>query len=190
MIRKTTLFALFLVSYIPLFFILAIQNLNDKLVDEKGVAFTVSQIMRHNLLPLTLISISLLSFAYYLIFIKVNASAGFRNPKKITRIKNSGVEYLSYLATYIIPFIGLKFDTWNNLLATSLLFVIIGFIYTKTNLLYANPTLALFGYYIFQATFEDGEERAVISKGKLKKNHSYKYKELSDELYFIKPNSQ
>lgn len=190
MVRKTTLFALFLVSYIPLFFILAIQNLNDKLVDEKEIALSVRQVLNNNLLPIVLFSISLLSFIYYLIFIKVNASAGFRNPKKITRIKNSGVEYLSYLATYIIPFIGLKFDTWNNLLATTLLFLVIGFIYTKTNLLYANPTLALFGYYIFQATFDDGEERTVISKGKLKKNNSYKYKELSDDIYFIKSTLQ
>lgn len=190
MVRKTTLFALFLVSYIPLFFILAIQNLNDKLSDENGIAFSVRQILHNNLLPILLLSISLFSFIYYLIFIRVNASAGFRNPKKITRIKNSGVEYLSYLATYIIPFIGLKFDTWNNLLATTLLFLVIGFIYTKTNLLYANPTLALFGYYIFQATFEDGEERAVISKGKLKKNNSYRYKELGDDIYFIKSTLQ
>jgi len=189
MLKKTTLFALFLVSYIPLFLILAIQNLNDESFDENGQALSISQILKNNLLSLIMVGISLLSLVYYLIFIKVNATAGFRNPKKVIRIKNSGVEYLSYLATYIIPFIGLKFDTWNNLLATSLLFVVIGFIYTKTNLLYANPTLALFGYYIFQVTFEDGEERAVISKGKLKKNNSYKYKELNDELYFIKTNT-
>ena len=111
MVRKTTLFALFLVSYIPLFFILAVQNLNANLVDQKGEHLSISQIVFNNLLPLILIAISVVSFIYYLIFIKVNASAGFRNPKKITRIKNSGVEYLSYLATYIIPFIGLKFDT-------------------------------------------------------------------------------
>lgn len=189
MVKKTTLFALFLVSYIPLFFILAIQNLNTNAANEKGIALDNSEILKNNILAIVLVAISILSFIYYLIFIRVNASAGFRNPKKITRIKNSGVEYLSYLATYIIPFIGLKFDTWNNLLATTLLFFVIGFIYTKTNLLYANPTLALFGYYIFQATFEDGEERTVISKGKIKKNNSYKYKELNEDLYFIKTNA-
>lgn len=186
MIRKTTLFALFLVSYIPLFFILAIQNLNDKVVNGKGEPLKNTQIFQNNLLPFILILISLLSFLFYLIFIKINASAGFRNPKKVIKIKNSGVEYLSYLATYIIPFVGLKFDTWNNLLATLLLFLVIGFIYTKTNLLYANPTLALFGYYIFSVTFEDLEEKTVISKGKIKKNFSYKYKELGDDIYFIK----
>jgi hypothetical protein len=186
MVRKSTLFALFLVSYIPLFLILAIQNIKDSIIDDKGVNLTTLQILENNLLSLILLSISILSLIYYLIFIKINDSGGFRNPKKIIRIKNSGVEYLSYLATYIIPFIGLKFDTWNNLIATSLLFLIIGFIYTKTNLLYANPTLALFGYYINLATFEDGEERTIISKGKIKRNNSYKYKELSEDIYYIK----
>ena len=188
MLRKTTLFSLFLVSYIPLFLILAIQNINDRLVDDKGIHLRVSQILNNNILSIILVVISLLSFIYYLVFTKINSSGGFRNPIKITRIKNSGVEYLSYLATYIIPFIGLKFDSWNNLIATSFLFIVIGFIYTKTNLLYANPTLALFGYYISLATFEDGEERTVISKGKIKRNNSYKYKELGDDLYFIKTN--
>lgn len=105
MVRKTTLFALFLVSYIPLFFIVAIQNLNDTFLDESGTALSVRQILLNNTLPILLTSISILSFGFYLLFIKINASAGFRNPKKITRIKNTGVEYLSYLATYIIPFL-------------------------------------------------------------------------------------
>ncbi len=188
MLRKTTLFSLFLVSYIPLFLILAIQNINDKVVDNNGIQLSFQQILDNNILSFVLVIISVLAFLYYLIFARVNSLGGFRNPKKIIKIKNSGVEYLSYLATYIIPFIGLKFDSWNNLIATSFLFLVIGFIYTKTNLLYANPTLALFGYYISLATFEDGEERTVISKGKLKRNNSYKYKELGDDLYFIKTN--
>lgn len=188
MVRKTTLFFLFLISYIPLFVILAIQNLSDKLVDDKGVKLPISIILENNIISIVLIIVSILSLFYYLIFAKINSRGGFRNPKKILRIKNTGVEYLSYLATYIIPFIGVEFDTWNNLLATTLLFLLIGFIYTKTNLLYANPTLALFGYYISLATFEDGEERTVISKGKLKKNNHYKFKELSEDLYFIKTN--
>ncbi len=186
MVRKSTSFILFLVSYIPLFLILSIQNFNDTFKNLEGASLSVKEIVRNNLLPLALLSLSLISFIYYLVFIRINASAGFRNPKKVLKIKNSGVEYLSYLATYIIPFIGLKFDTWNNLLATSLLFLVIGFIYTKTNLLYANPTLALLGYYLYQVTFEDGEERTVISQGKITKNTSYKYKELNEELYFIK----
>lgn len=186
MLRKTTLFALFLVSYIPLFLILAIQNINDKVVDASKNVLPISEVLWNNSLPIALIGISVISFLYYIFFTAMNSKGGFRNPKKITKIKNSGVEYLSYLATYIIPFMGVKFDSWNNTIATIFLFLVIGFIYTKTNLLYANPTLALFGYYINLATFEDGEEITIISKGKIKKNNSYKYKELCDNLYFIK----
>ena len=62
MVRRTTLFALFLVSYIPLFFSLAIQNLNDKLIDDKGIAFNHKQIIMNNLTPIILFSISVFSF--------------------------------------------------------------------------------------------------------------------------------
>lgn len=185
MLRKSTLFALFIVSYIPLFLILAIQNI-DSSCNKNNVKLTSKEILYNNSVSLFLVLISLLAFFYYLIFIKINSSAGFRNPKKISKIKNSGIEYLSYLATYIIPFIGLKFDTWNNLVATGILFLLIGFIYTKTNLLYANPTLALFGYYIFQVSFEDGDEKTIICRGKIKKGVAYRYKILDDDLYFIK----
>ena len=187
MLRKTTLFLLFFVSYIPLFLILAVQNINDTLADNQGKYLSVSDVLLNNIFPLCLIVLSLISLSFYLVFTAINSKGGFRNPEKIIKIKNTGVEYLSYLATYIIPFIGLQFDTWNNIVATSFLFLIVGFIYTKTNLLYANPTLALFGYYVSLATFENEEdERIIISKGKIKRNNSYKYKELCDDIYFIK----
>ena len=189
MVRKITLFALFLVSYIPLFLILAIQNVSITLNDKKTLLHSCLHLLKVNLLSDILILISLLSLTYYFIFVYLNSKGGFRNPKKIVKLKNSGVEYLSYLATYIIPFLGLKFDSWNNTVATILLFLVIGFIYTKTNLLYANPTLALFGHYLYQVTFEDGEEITVLCKGKLKKNTSYKYKILNDDLYFVKTNT-
>lgn len=189
MVRKITLFALFLVSYIPLFFILAIQNISVALINEKTLLDSLLYVLKTNVLSDILILISLLSLIYYFVFVYLNSKGGFRNPKKIIKLKNSGVEYLSYLATYIIPFLGLKFDSWNNILATTLLFLVIGFIYTKTNLLYANPTLALFGHYLYQVTFEDGDEMTVLCKGKLKKNTFYKYKILNDDLYFIKQNN-
>lgn len=186
MVRKVTLFALFLVSYIPLFFILAIQNLNISVNHNKTFYQLSKHFLKVNILSDVLILISLLSLIYYFVFIYINSKGGFRNHKKVTKLRNSGVEYLSYLATYIIPFLGLKFDSWNNLLATTLLFLVIGFIYTKTNLLYANPTLALFGHYLYQVTFDDGDEKTVLCKGKLKKDNIYKYKILNDDLYFIK----
>jgi hypothetical protein len=55
MLRKTTLFLLFLVSYIPLFLILAIQNINDRIYDDCGNCLSFSNIIANNLLPLILI---------------------------------------------------------------------------------------------------------------------------------------
>lgn len=186
MIRKTTLFALYIVSYLPLFFILSIQNINDQIFNSNGELLSFREIVFNNKISLILIAISLLATLYYFIFSKVNQRYGFGNPEKISTTKNSGVEYLSYLATYIIPFVGLKFEPWNNLLASIILFLLIGFIYTKTNLIYANPTLALFGFYIYEIETDQGETRTIISKGQIHKEIFYSFKQISDNIYFIK----
>jgi hypothetical protein len=186
MVKRLTLFALFLVSYIPLFVILAIQHINDKFCSETGEPLSLLQIVYNNRLSLTLISISLIALLYYFVFSSINYRSGFKNPVRIKKVENTGVEYLSYLATYILPFIGLKFSTWNEVLATILLFLIIGFIYTRTNLIYANPTLALFGYYLYKVTLDNDEQKTVISEGKVRKEQFYRYKEFNEDIYFIK----
>jgi hypothetical protein len=87
----------------------------------------------------------------------------------------------------VVPFAGLKLGTWNEMVATALLFGMIGFIYTRTNLIYANPTLALFGYYLYRVTLDNGDQKTVISKGKVRENGFYAYKAFNEEIYFIKP---
>lgn len=186
MIKKTTLFALYIVSYLPLFFILSIQNINDKIYGTKGEILSFKEIVLNNKISLILIAISILATLYYFLFSKINQRYGFGNPEKVTSLKNSGVEYLSYLATYIIPFVGLKFEPWNNLVASIILFLLIGFIYTKTNLIYANPTLALFGFYIYEIETDSGDTRTIISKGKISKDKFYSFKQISDDIYFIR----
>src|SRR5687768_3571972 len=114
MLRKFTLFNLFVVSYIPLFLILSVQNINDNLANDKGLLYSNREIIGNNIVSICLVGIVILSLLYYLLFAWLNKNAGYSNPQKVVGVKGSGVEYLSYLATYIIPFIGLKFDSWNN----------------------------------------------------------------------------
>lgn len=185
--RRITLFFLFLVSYIPLFVILAVQLADEQLPEAGYGMLPIRTIIHNNRLSLFFLAISTAALAYYFIFSAVNFRSGFKNPVRIRKVENTGVEYLSYLSTYIVPFVGLKLGTWNELVATALLFGLIGFIYTRTNLIYANPTLALFGYYLYRVTLDNGDQRTVISKGKVKENGFYAYKEFNEEIYFIKP---
>ena len=178
---------LFFISYLPLFVILFIQNV--RVTDSVGKTPAWRTILAMNVVPAVFLLLSLLSiFAYFIIFYFISRY-GFKTPEKVLKVKNTGIEYLSYLGTYIIPFIGMRFDTTNNTIATWVLIGVIAFIYPKTNLIYANPTLALFGFNIYKVTLQrdPDEEVVIITRQSIKKNASYRFKDLADDIFFAKP---
>ena len=186
MLKKVSLLLLFFVSYLPLFIILFIQNL--KLKDNEIPYKTLKEIVSHNVIPIICLFLSISSIAVYFFISHYIKSFGFKTPEKVLKVKNTGIEYLAYLGTYIIPFIGMKFDTTNNAIATWILILVIAFIYPRTNLIYANPTLALLGYNIYKVNLEKDpdEEVVIITKEKIKKNKEYRLRELTDEVFFAK----
>ena len=187
MLKRISFSILFLISYLPLFLLLFIQNLKP-LHDNRNELKGVKTVILENILSFSFLGISLVALLLYLILIQNIQTVGFNNPEKVCKVKNTGIEYLSYLGTYIIPFIGSKFDNLNNSLTTILLLIIIGIIYPKTNLVYANPTLALFGYNIYKVNLESDkdEEVVIISKIKLRKNNLYRLRQLTDEIFYAK----
>lgn len=186
MLKRISLFILFFVSYLPLFVILFIQNLKPFYEGDKLKGW--KEILKENQIATYCLFASILSLFLYFLISGMVQRYGFKTPETVLKVKNTGVEYLSYLGTYIIPFIGMKFDSVNNSLATWVLILVIAVIYPRTNLIYANPTLALFGYNIYKVTLEkdDDEEIVVITREKLKKRKSYRFKELTEEVFFAK----
>lgn len=94
----------------------------------------------------------------------------------------------SYLATYILPFLGFNLTNTNDQISLLIIFVVIGVLYIRADLLYINPTLMLFGYNIYDVTLDNGAKRILISKRDINsfKNLNYiKYYELHDRLIII-----
>lgn len=91
---------------------------------------------------------------------------------KIQSVNKSGAEVLNYFATYILPFIILSFDgikslmSINTIVALFIMFLILGVLYTSSNLYYINPLLSMF-YDVSVCKLNSGREVIVIaSKGK------------------------
>lgn len=182
--KKRTYYILFLVSYLPLFIILFIQNLHLK--TKGGNLQSFKQACVENWLPISLIAISILALFLAYKFSKNVVKYDFDTPQKVIKVKNTGVEYLAYLGTYIIPFIGMNLSTINDKIATLALLLLIALIYPRTNLIYANPTLALFKYNIYKVVLADDEDEeiVVITKENIKKNKSYRFRELADDIFY------
>ncbi|ENX07773.1 anti-phage protein KwaA [Acinetobacter courvalinii] len=110
------------------------------------------------------------------------------NPFKAKKVENVSFEHLTFLATYIVPLISFNFDSDKFKLLFTLLIFVIGIIYLKTNLFYANPSLALMGYSIYKvdADFRDGAKEGIIvlSLNKIEKDSLVTYIKLDENVYF------
>lgn len=183
--RLTIQILLFVISYVPLYFILFFQNLNDKVWTEADEFIGFKEALMLNKVSLAflilIVGSVLLYFSLYKIVIKSS-----HDEIQVFKIQDNHAEHLSYLATYILPFIGLKFDTWQNTFSTLALFYILGHIYIKTNLILTNPTLTLFGYHISKIENDKGNMKIIIHKQALKKGQTEKVIHLTSNVYLQK----
>ena len=115
---------------------------------------------------------------------------GSQDSMRIEQSKSESYEHLTFLATYIIPFLGFSFDEPRKLMAYILLLIVIGFIFVRTDKYYANPTLALLGYKLFKADIECRGVRyhniVLIGKDSVEANDNVNYKFLSDSVCFVR----
>lgn len=148
------------------------------------------------LIKLNIISaISLIFFILGMIYCKIfNYQISGTSPTqvRVTKLKNKNYEHITFLTTYIIPFITFDMNDPRYLLTLVVLLFIIGFIYVKTDLFYANPTLALLGYHIYEVDAEfnvEGQPKTlesitIITKENLNVTNEIKLKSLDDYIYY------
>lgn len=108
---------------------------------------------------------------------------------KINEIENIDYEHLTFLTTYIIPLVCFQFENVRYIIVFIVLLIVIGSIYIRTDLFYANPTLAILQFKIYKVSgeFRNGETRKgkiVISKDKLCKDDRVKYFKLDERIYY------
>ncbi|MFJ7405726.1 MULTISPECIES: hypothetical protein [unclassified Lysinibacillus] len=76
------------------------------------------------------------------------------------RVSRKNEEILSYLVTYIVPLLAIDIHEKSTLVTNGILFMLIGYLYVKSNLIHVNITFLLFGWN----TYEDELGRVIISK--------------------------
>lgn len=141
--------------------------------------------------PLSLVSVLALiycAFAYAKFNSDLNGAGEL--PFKISKLKNINYEHLTFLATYVVPLISFDFNSGRQMLVLALLLLVMGAIYVKTDLFYANPVLALFGFHIYLAdgVFKNGErgDITLICRGRLNVGQRVTYIRLDDRIYYVR----
>lgn len=175
---------LYIISLWLLFFLVAVKefvfiswNFSLKFEDVKYFFIT-------NAISSIALLLSVLGLFFYARFTYI-LKGSTKLPKEIKKIEDQSYEHLTFLTTYIIPFLRVKLEG-KDLVVTILLLIIIGAIFVKTNLFYKNPTLALLGYKLYKVDTEKANGLIFISRQNLKLGDKVHHIPLSDNVYFVK----
>lgn len=135
---------LFLSSYAPLLAILAIRNWDQRLI-----AFP-------------LVGLALISIAWILGFLRV--ARGFAPVTvEVARSSSRDADVVSYIVSYILPFLAIDVAKLEDVLSLSVLLAVIALLYVHSNLIYVNPVLAALGYHLTELEENNGKVTTLIS---------------------------
>jgi hypothetical protein len=126
---------------------------------------------------------------YYLRF-NYKIAGGKSIPVDVSSVEDISYEHLTFLTTYIIPFVGFNLASARYLITLSLLLLVIGAIYIKTDKFYANPTLAVLGFRLYSAnvTRRTGQKAKVtlITRDCIGDGDRICYLQLDSHVYYAK----
>lgn len=141
--------------------------------------------------PIPLISLTLLTYCLY-VYKKFDfdLKGATEIPFEIKKIEGINYKHLTFLATYVVPLISFDFGSERQMIVLTLLLVVMGIIYIKTDLFYANPSLALLGFHIYRADgdFKNGNREGIIliCRERLSEGQKATYIKLDDKIYYAK----
>ncbi len=186
MIRKIGLFFL---SLWLLFLLMIIITVDIPVCFSGNCEFIgFNYLLSHNVIPIIgIISLIIGAFSYY--DFKFQMKGAPERSFKITEIENVDYEHLTFLTTYIVPLVTFNFASVRYQIVFVILLIVIGIIYIRTDLFYANPTLAILKFRIYKVNGElKGEEtqknKILITRESLSKDDRVKYVKLDERIYY------
>lgn len=183
-------FGMYLLSLWLLFILIIVNKINIEICLSCRFANTneILKILENNILPLSCIIFLSISFIFYFYF-KHLINGAKNGPYEIIDIEDKSSEHLVFLATYVIPLVGFSLDDIRQIINLYITLIILGAIYIRTNLFYANPTLSLLGFKIYSAKIhiEDKDKWVIlIARDNFEINDGINIYQLDKKIFFAK----
>ncbi|MCU1800245.1 MULTISPECIES: hypothetical protein [Pectobacterium] len=153
--------SLFIVSYLPLFFIMCFVQLYTYKSYLNWAGITLESVMTFleyfgTVTILVLLSLfGLVGLMIFLKNIKRRCQTSGRTVK-ILDIENKNNESISYLFTYLIPFVFQDLSKLSNVIPIAVLLMVTALIYINSSMILINPTISI-KYTLYQISYLDIE---------------------------------
>lgn len=83
---------------------------------------------------------------------------------KVASLQRRDAEAMSYIVSYVIPFLAIPFQSLAEAISLAVFFLVIGVLYVNSNMIHINPMLNLSGYRLYEVTLENGALHALITR--------------------------
>ncbi len=159
---------LFLSSYFPL-----------------SLIFFILFIAKHRWVSLSILLVGLISVGGMAAYLQqVNRIAPIQ--VKVVGIKRCDAEAISYIVSYVIPFLAAPFSRWEQGIALSIFFLVLGVLYINSNMIHINPMLNLIGYHIYETTLDDSSVYSLITRRRIKRGEVLRVNTVAENIYLEK----
>lgn len=136
--RGVLLFRLFVASYAPLALIFAVRESDSLLPLHQSIPF----------LLLALIAVVGLADAY-----RLPRGMLDKGTIQVTLfdVRDQSSQVAAYIATYLLPFLGIEFSGWRDSLAVLAYFIILFVVFVRSDLPLVNPAMYVAGWRVVSA---------------------------------------
>lgn len=168
-------FIIFLSAYAPLSLLFAVRDFDSKARWFHHPRFVVG------VLSTAVVSLLLLLFAM--------ARLKGQFPITVNRVALRSNDLINYAIPYLISFFGVDFGKWQDVAALGMFLLLLFVLSYKTQSIFINPALALFGYGLYEVDFTEGTKQksgVFLAKGDLIPSSTYKMQRLSRFLYIAR----
>jgi hypothetical protein len=185
---------LFLVSYLPLFSIMIFSQLykyqnflHFSGFDKQSALIFIKYFGAISILGLfTIFGLVGLYFLFKNIDRRTQASG---DTVRVKDIENMNNESISYLFTYLIPFVFQDLSDVINVVSVSVLLLVTFIIYSNSSMILINPTISIrYSLYMIEyetSTCSSSKKGMIISKNKyLEEDDSIKIRRIGHKLFY------
>ncbi len=163
-------FMLFLSSYFPL-----------------ALIFFILYIVQYPLWAIVILAIGLAGLAILVLFFFSFAPRLGSFQEKVTGLQRRDGDVMSYVASYLIPFVAIPFNGWQQAIALLIFVGVLGIVYVNSNMIQVNPMLNLLGYHLYEITVEKSQvPHALITHNRVALGQTIHLIDIGDGIFLEK----
>ena len=131
-----------------------------------------------------LLTLGMVSLLITFLYMSRRKRKGGVSQAKITGVEKRDENVVSYIASYLIPFVTFPLDKPEQIAALLVFIGVLLILYVNSNMIYINPMFNLVGYHLYEITIQsDQMSHYLIARRGIKPDQMLYFVEISDNVY-------